>query len=264
MEISTVTTDQLITHRTPHMGPDEIEKLAVDIRDNKLRHPVLLSNTTHTLIDGLNRVEAYKLLGWSVIPAIYTDDLTEITDYLEVIRDDEILEVRRISEMIKDIDPLIILRRDSRRHHHYSGGRTKGLPDVETSRDIYLRATGEKPGAIDMIRVVYRTAASGDPEAVKVVARLEAGQIGIYSAGAIIRKLREQRVGGVVHMSSRERRDVMDAAMRSLETTTDQVLKLGRLDDIPADEAEAHITMLLSHKSNIVRIIASLRGPRDS
>lgn len=255
MKIGTVTSDKIHFTRQSRATDAEIKDLAVDIRDNGLKHPILVDSHTGLLLDGLSRVRAYQMLGWSVIPAALFDEPREATDLMEAERENRRWPYQRIMELNSDMK-VITEQWDNRRR---SVGRRpkKGVryPKIEGSRLATSRATGVSENTICRIKILMNLAKDGNPEAQHLVDNIFASPPGspIIGFGRANKLYRLQKT--MLPMSDEERAKTLADILRAVETSLDQVWRVGGLHVLPSEAKGA----LFTQANDIFQAVSKIR-----
>ncbi len=252
MEKGNVTVDAIVCDRRCRATDAEIKALAEDIRDKGLKHPVLVVKGGNVLIDGLSRVKAYQLLGWSVVPALFTADPSEAADELEKLRHGKTLSYERGMEIFYDLKILGKMRSIQRR----TGiPRHTKMPPVESVRTAAWRATGVNENATNRISVLMNLAKAGEPEAIDIVAGIFASEPGSRIIG-FSRATELNRSRNMLEMDLPERIQALFDILRATEKSLEQMRRVGGFELLTHEDAEPVIARL----SSISRVATSIRN----
>lgn len=228
----------------------EIKVLAEDIRDNGMRHPVLVNEKTGEIIDGIKRIEAYAALGWSVIPANYVTDPSEAATAIAEAREGELFPLLRAADIVESLRVLLYERKRSRR-----GTKTVG----EGARPCISRALGTN--GTDAVRyVAMRNRLKENPSdiAKDVLPLVDSGEITV-SVGYkfVLRGWIDEKPP--TPKASPEATDMIRSIIRTIGTTTHQLERAGGVGGIEADDIAQLIKTLLVSKKEINKALIELR-----
>lgn len=167
------------------LGAIETERTLTDTGDltalaNRMRRgnyqPILVFGDM-TLIDGLRRIEAAKLLGWGEIDAVVTYDIFEIRDHLQEAHRAGMPSPRRVYEFYPTLKKVLnhYLRRLKQEHQWLK----RDNPAKRISSGQFYTESLNVPYGHYVIRVnwLYRAADSGDSFAKDLVLQVEAGEM---------------------------------------------------------------------------------------
>jgi hypothetical protein len=255
MEKGNVTADAIICDRQCTATDAEIKALAEDIRDHGLKNPVLVGKEAGILIDGLKRMKAYELLGWSVVPALFTNDPSEAADVLEKLRRGKILGYRRAMEIYHDLK-VLGMARAVRRRRSPRAGRAAKFPPIEMVRPAAKRATGMTENALNRLTVLMNLAEAGNQEAMNIVSVVFASAAGSRIVGFSRAIALNQPPKPMLEMSVPERTQALSDIVRATEKSLDQMTKVGGLHLLPHEDAETVIARL----SDISRTATKIRN----
>ena len=256
MEIGNVTPEKIHFSRQSRATDAEIEALAVDIRDNGLKYPVLVDAHTGLLLDGLNRVRAYKLLGWSVIPARLFDSPREATDAMEAERNGELWPYERTMELYSDMKVITEQWDNRRRTGRKRPKKGFSYPKIEGSRTATCRATGVSENGICRINILVNLANAGNQEARGLVNKIYAGPPGSPITGFDRANKLYRLQKNMLPMSDEERAKALTDILRAVETSLDQVSRVGGIHILPPEANET----LLAQATDIYKTISKIRN----
>jgi hypothetical protein len=259
MEKGNVTADKIHYSRQSRATDAEIKALAEDIRDNGLQHPILVDAHSGLLLDGLNRFLAYKMLGWSVVPALFFDTTSEAADVLMSVRGEGILfSHQRNMELYADFK---VLSRewDLRRRTGSKRGQGK-LPPIESARLACARACGVSENSINRLHMLMNMAKEGNQEAVEVVKAIFASPPGSPILGYERISTMNNALKKMSPMDEEERVAAITNVVKAAETALDQAFRIGGMHTISQDNREA-IKARLNNLTRSIRLInRGLRG----
>lgn len=200
------------------MGQDDIEALAINIRDSGMRHPILVvsgPDDTFRIIDGISRVEAASKLGHVTIEAMVVSDLEQACNELRKVNKGRELNPRRVWEISVALEEIWAKRGNKRR------GRQ--VEDNRTGSDLVGEALGYSSANLKDIRATYRFGVHTEMGLV-AIAEMEAGTRGVVSARTLAYKafkLAEIPVRTIPATGAEVRRQqgVLSSVARSLGTT---------------------------------------------
>ncbi len=247
MEFGNVTADSIVVTRDCRATAKEIKALAIDIRDNGLQVPVLVGETSRVLVDGLTRLKAYERLGWSVVPAQFTDDPIEAADLMEKLRDGQIVVThQRANEILQDLKELAVPLMSGRRRRP----RGTSVSPIEGIRSCVQRATGYSQNTLTRVNVIKNMALSGDANAMEVLQGIYASPPSGPVVGFGRIQALQKRKG--LSMSLEERTETLKAILRSVELGMAQINRVGGFGDLSEEDRET-FTRQLSEISTAAR-----------
>lgn len=247
MEFGNVTADSIVVERECRATAKEIKALAIDIRDNGLQVPVLVGKTSRILIDGLTRLKAYEKLGWSVVPAQFTDDPIEVADLMEKQRNGQILVThQRAYELLQDVKVLGKLRESLRRRRP----RGTKVGHIEGVRPCVERATGYSENTLTRVVVIKNMADAGDPNAIEVLENIFNSPPNSPVLG--FKRIMEIRNRRGLSMSLGERTETIKAILRSVELGLAQIDRVGGFNEL-AEEDRTRFTQQLAEIAHDAR-----------
>jgi hypothetical protein len=222
--------DLLPQERTTEATPEEIQKLADDILINGLKHAIVIFDGQ--VVDGLARIEAFKILGREEIPAMVSDKFEVLAPSIAKARTQVMSEgdaVTRLLILNPAIDRLVSYRRIT------SGGIKKSGVTLGLSiRELVTMATGLTLGKAEIARRLVRRAS--DPEVLKKIEQIKAGQTTLYGY------LRWQQEGEGNELepvaTADEVRLVMNKGLRALATTVETLSKFGPASQLTLTERQ--------------------------
>jgi hypothetical protein len=207
----------------------EIKALAEDIRDNGLQHPILVDAHSGILLDGLSRFLAYKMLGWSVVPAQFFDTGTEAADALQALRGNNIVGYQRTMEMYDDFRVITRLWDNRRR----MVPKRRKLAPIEHARYACFRATGISENAINRLNMLVNLAKAGNVEARETLANIFASPAGSPIIGFQRAMLLNAANRKTMPMSDEERVESLTNVLKAAETALEQAFRIGGLHILP-------------------------------
>lgn len=251
MRKGNVTVDVIVCDRECHATDAEIKALAEDIRDNGMSNPILAVEDSLELIDGLTRVKAYELLGWSVVPALFATTHSEAADVLEKIRHGKMLSYQRGMEVFRVLK--ILGKKATLQRRRVPRGTKK--PPAEQVRSAASRATGMSENAINRISVLENLANNGNVEAIQIVTDIFASPPGSRIIG-FSRALSLNRTRSMLEMPAPERMKAISDVLQATEKSLEQVDRVGGLNLLPPEDAGTVIARL----SDIARLATKIRN----
>jgi len=258
MEKGNVTADKIHYSRQSRATDAEIKALAEDIRDNGLRHPILVDARSGLLLDGLNRFLAYKLLGWSVVPALFFDNPSEAADELLTVREGKLFGHQRHMELYEDFRTLSH-EWDLRRRAGVKRGQGKLAP-IEGARKACARGCGVSENAINRVNMILRKANEGNVEAKEMVEKIYASPPGSPIMGY-------ERISAMVNadkrmtpMEEEERVKSLINVVKAAETALGQAFRIGGMHKLSAEGRE-EIQLKIKGLAESIRLLRKeLRG----
>lgn len=159
--------------RESKLTEEEIEALAVSIRDTGMKHPVLATlnrlDGTYSIVDGLSRILAASKLGLVTIEAVVAEDLGQACKLLEKVNAKRTLNVRRQWEISDDLLPLMLERRT-----YNLRARNGRMPSEERGLQSVARAIGLKSEhVLKIIRECYKVGPGLGDEGLELLRRME-------------------------------------------------------------------------------------------
>lgn len=257
MEIGNVTSDKIHYTRQSRATDAEIKALAIDIRDNGLKHPVLVDAHSGLLLDGLNRLRAYQMLGWSVVPARFFDTPSEAADVMQAERDGKLWSYQRAMELFGDVK-LLTAQWDVRRRVGKTRPRkgTSLSKQIEGSRSVTTRATGVTENAISRINILVNMAKAGNAEAQKLVENIYASPPGARIMGFDRTSKLHRLEKDMLPMEDEERVRVLADIFRAVETSLEQVSRVGGIHRLPPDANGK----LLAQTTEILKKVSKIKN----
>jgi hypothetical protein len=252
MRIGTVTAERMQWSRQSRATDAEIKALAEDIRDNGLQHPILVDAYSGRLVDGLNRLLAYKMLGWSVIPAVFFETGSEAADVLQDLRGGKVLDYRRSMEMYDDFR---ILTREWNTRRRVGIKKAQAYEPIERARLACSRAAGISENAINRLNMLINLSNAGNKESKAIVEAIYASTpgspiVGFERAITLNRANRK-----VLPMLDEERVESLINVLKAAETALEQAFRIGGLHILP-DEGRNRVEEKVKDLTRIVRILA--------
>jgi hypothetical protein len=259
MEKGTVTSEKIHFSRQSRATDAEIKALAEDIRDNGLKNPILVDAHSGLLLDGLNRFLAYRMLGWSVVPASFFETPAEAADILQTQRKGKIFDYRRVMEFYQDFRTL---SREWDTRRRTGARRLKGvpLPPMEGARLVCGRACGVSENAINRLNVLTRLANNGNTEAQEIVTQIFDSPPGSPIVGyeRIMNMSAAERRG--FPMEEEKRVQALVNVVKAAETAVDQAFRIGGLHTLSPEGRQA-VQEKVNNLTRAIRVLSrELRG----
>lgn len=255
VSLDTIKTDRSVDDRTG------LEDLASEMKRGHYQPIILWRNMT--LIDGLRRIEAAKILGWAEIDAIVSDDPIGLRDQLRVIHTDNRPSMRRVYQFHAPLKQVVVEYHTELRAAGYWAKKDRPSNIKEIRLDRYLEVALNLPyrGYANRVWRLLHGAEVGDPLATQLLRQLEAGAI---SEGAAFHKL-ETRPKVISRISLPEQRIILTESIRSIvmvNKTLGQLLT-GANFDMPRDEAVALMEEMKSCRKELYTTISKLAKEAD-
>jgi ParB-like nuclease domain len=210
----------------------DIEKLAIDIRDNGLRHPIViglvLETQEHRIIDGMKRVMAYRRLGWSMIDAIITPNHETAMKEFSKANEGRQLSWWESGRVIADLD---LIRPQLPRVLGHKVGRRSTVIDA-----TYSRLTGKPAAHIRAVRSAQAAIAAGNPVVQLTLERFYDDLVGVVQ----LRNDTFGRAGGR-DIPSKQAAELIKNVQRTLFTSLDQadrIVDFSAMTDEEIDETQ--------------------------
>lgn len=209
----------------------ELRELADDIDANGLKYPILVMDDT--VIDGLKRIEAFKLLGRARIPALITTNFGEAAMHLVKVRAGGDIEPGRKIELVEQLEPY-------RQQHHRLRYYPKLLKENHAqpwgsyrTRQLLAMALGAAESYAEAMLLMVKVSAT-DPEVARRLALVKKGQDTIHGVYHSYRRnrLRQDHVSAPVS----EIRTVVNRGIQTMTTTLEAMNKYGSMLAVPSSE----------------------------
>lgn len=225
----------LVMNRTLAPG-DDVSELAAHIQDSGLKFPILVSPRDNTVIDGLRRVEAVRLLGNETIDAVIPSTLREALDHLAATlaftKFQRPVGPRRMAQTKRDIVPVVYFERANlnRGVPVRAGTRPRGSVG-DQSLIILARMFGVTKSTLGVIGRVFALEGTDPPGFVpgELQDMLDGVERGEVRPGSIINRLQQKRLFKGDIRAPQDQRDAMKVAMASLNGVLHGIGNLGPL-----------------------------------
>lgn len=207
----------------------DVTALAESIRINGLIHPITVTEDS-TLIAGERRLEAYRLLGRSAIPARIVSDLTGAVERLRIERDENTERKPMTPEELVSLGlalealerPKALERRDGQLKQGTAGqprsGRTTGTGKQAETREVVAGALGMSATLYERAKAVVKAAQDADePAEVQAVAQEALAEMN-SGAGTItggyekLRAVQPNRQKSIIGDAKKQRHAITKAA----------------------------------------------------
>jgi ParB-like nuclease domain len=241
-------------HRLPVATREDLRSLADDIHTNGLRHPITVSGGV--VLNGLKRVEAFKLLGRARIPAFVSEDYRELCEQLAESREGEKVDIARAMSLVSDLLP--IRSRYITWRKRISAAKRAETTSLLGVRHLLASTIGHTGGATEALSAIM-TRAAVDPEVAKRAQNIITGDETLYG---MLRELRREgtlRKEGDRYTTAEQARAVVESGLRSLATTHGQLVRLGDLAQLTPQEREAFLAALELHRRAIAALGRDIR-----
>lgn len=211
----------------------DLRGLADDIHANGLKHPILVMDDV--VVDGLKRIEAFKLLGRARIPAVVTVNYGEATHYLQKVREGEKIEPPRNLEIVDDLEPF---RQQYHKMRYYpklaKENAAKPWGKLST-RKMLAQALGVAESYAEAILLIMKSAAEHS-EIARRVALIKKGQDTVHGVYKLYRRI--QVTGDHEPAAVAEIRTTTTRGFQTLETTIAAISVHGSMLSLPRSERE--------------------------
>jgi hypothetical protein len=254
VSIDAIKTDRVIT------DTDGLPGLSAMMENGD--YTAILLQGDMTLIDGLRRIEAAKLLGWGEVDAIVTDDIYEIREYLHEAHSEGMPKPRRIYEFYPILKKLIS-------DHQTNLKRTSAWPLKSrsgdqpkiTAEDFYVY-TLKLPYGHYMFRTrrLFDLAKEGDEACIDLAKKVEAGEM---MPGTAFNIIETKFKGGTSTLAPAEQRIVLEESIRSLSMVTKMLNRLGGKVKIPKADLNPLIEELKTQRGVLYTMISRLAKEAD-
>lgn len=261
--------DSIATNRALLDG-DDLTELMQSIKEFPgLARPVLIDKESHLLIDGLRRMRAMQLLGYTEIPVMATETIDETCEmHARVLKHGvaaQPLTTKRVFEFYRDTERQREQRttglRRRRRKNEDGSDRQHAMP----LRKVMLHGLGDySEGAFSALVSVYRKRESEEnPEKLAMIVRtideLERGEISIFQAKArVFGRDRYGLYGNVT--SAPEQRYLLTSAVDQLAGVNTGLRHIGELHpDVTQAELLAYIRRIEQERGLLHNFLNLLR-----
>lgn len=192
----TIPIASISVNRTLEPG-DDVTELAEHIRDSGLVVPLLV-NHNYELIDGLRRLEALRMLGFTAVHVVPVTMFGPAATWIQRAREHGVLArpltPRRVWQLYTMCQPLIQMSRSQERR-----GKPKGKGAHVLGRERFIEATGIKgeswlQATLQTYRMTLEQSARGEL-ARQAVTLIERGDLSVY--GSIEWVKRRYNVGNI-------------------------------------------------------------------
>lgn len=226
----------------------ELRKLADDIHNEGLKYPILVMDGI--VIDGLRRIEAFKLLGRARIPALITTNFGEAALYLEKVRQDAGgFSTRRHVEIVEQLEPFR-QRFHKRRFNRETDDADKPWNDGSSTRALLARALGRSESSTEAL--LFLTKNSNIPEVERRLALIKRGEDTIHGLRQWIARAHPN--SEYANASAPEVTAAMERGFQDLATTLSAMSKYGAMTAL----SRSHRARLLEEVGKIRRQLYSL------
>jgi hypothetical protein len=256
MKKGNVTSEKIHFSRSSRATDAEIKALAEDIRDNGLKHPILVDAHSGLLLDGLNRLRAYQMLGWSVVPALFFDTPSEAADELVKVRAGEPFPHQRNMELYVNFK--VLCRAWDLRRRTGAKQRTK-LPPIEGARVVCSRACGVSENSINRLNMLVNMANHGNHQAARIVGEIYASPPGSPIIGY-------ERISAVNNaqrrmspMREEERVEALTNIIKAADTALEQAFRIGGMHTLSPESRDAVKEKIDSLTKSVRLIVKELR-----
>lgn len=242
----------------------DLETLTTSIKQDGLKHPVLVDEDLH-LIDGLQRIRAAKRLGWTKI------EVTKHTIWKLAVEDLEIqnksvlpLTEKRIWQISESLVPL---SRARLRHLRTGNKETRDAYYAkwghEVPRDQICRALGINEARYTAVRHVYKLAqpVSSDPEqapyAQMLIDKMEAGELTAHQVSwLLLKRNRSPRTS----MPVAKQVQILSDVCRMLDIASKALANLGELSpEMSSEKCQEFLESTLKSNVALTRVRVKLR-----
>lgn len=223
--------DMLPQDRPVTATEKELRALADDIHANGLKHQILVMDGI--VVDGLRRIEAFKLLGRARIPALVTLNYGEATFHLAKVREGEKIEPPRSIEIVEALEPY---RQQYHKLRYYpkqaAENAAKPWGSIPTRR-LLARALGTAESYSEAMLLIIRSA-SENSEVARRLALVRKGQDTIHGVYKLYRRI--ATTGGHESAPASEIRTTVTRGFQTLDTTLNAMVKYGTMLALPREE----------------------------
>lgn len=258
----TVPIDSIVTNRTLESG-DDITELAEHIREHGLAIPILV-NQNYELIDGLRRLEALRMLGFTGVHIVPVTMFGPASTWLKRAREHGVLarplSPRRLWRLYTMCQPLISMSKS-----HERRGKPKGKGAHVHGRENFLEALGMNSesylqAATQIYRMTLEQTARGElaREAVKLI---ESGQLTVYSSLDWVR--RRYTEGNITEAADQV--TLLQNTAHALNGIRFGFKRLAPLHkDVPPEQLEAILKDFRTFRRTLHQLIHTLEREKDS
>lgn len=211
----------------------QLRELADDIHTNGLKHSIVVLDGV--VIDGLKRIEAFKLLGRARIPALVTNNFGEAALYLEKVREGAQVGPPRNVEIVEQLEPF-----RQRYHKLRYSERLWSLNLAKpwgpfTSRTLMAKAIGNSESYTETLLMILKHAPTNEDLA-RRLALIRRGEDTVHGTYWAFRR----QVVAQVHSSAKpeEVKTVMSRGFQTMETTLEAMAKYGAMFSLSREERE--------------------------
>jgi hypothetical protein len=255
-----VTTQTLVIKDLPPQGrtvtnsKDEIQKLAEDIKERGLEHPIVVCDGK--VLDGLKRIEAFKVLGRTEIPALVSTHFAEICLEMAAARTEE-MSVNRALELIEDLHkPKETFLKARKAASGRGKGGLKGPGQGISLRKLMANATGFSEGRLEIaLGLVAR--AQTDPATFNKLVEIRNGTETLY--GYQRWRITRPNTLQTAVAPAEEVRLVMERGLRTLATTIEALGKFGSASVLTLSERTQVVEVLNERWRNLRQLMTLIR-----
>lgn len=232
----------------------DLRDLADDINANGLNFPILVMDGI--VIDGLKRIEAYKLLGRARIPALVTNNFGEAAFFIASVRGDGVLEPPRNVEVAEQLEPF---RQQYHKIRYYPklAKENKSKPWGKlSSRQLLAHALGTAESYAEALILMVGVAKT-DPEIARRVALIKKGQDTIHGVYSLYRRRKGQYE--FVNTPAAEIRSTLERGFQTMETTLAAMSKYGSMLTLSRDERAAIVQQIDSIRRQVFHLAKGIK-----
>lgn len=201
----------------------ELRTLADDIHKHGLKHPILVMDGI--VVDGLKRVEAFKLLGRARIQAMVTTNFGEATAYLQKVRGTSKFGTRRQIEIAEQLEPFRARFHKRRFNADVVEDDAKKSWANIPSRTLLARALGRSESSTEALLFLLKNVQI--PEVGRRLALIKKGEDTIHGLRQWVAKSHPYQ--DFADASVPEITTAMNRGFQDLNTTLDAMSKYGAM-----------------------------------
>lgn len=234
--------DMIPQGRPVHADKGELRKLADSIHTDGLQHPILVMDGI--VIDGLKRVEAFKLLGRARIPAKITTHFGEATEHLEGVRNGGKFGTTRQVEIVEQLEPFRQRFHKRRYNSDVMDEEDKRWNDI-SSRTMLSRAIGRSESSTEAL--LYLINHIQIPEVARRLVLIKRGEDTIHGLRQWIAKSHPRQ--SYANAAAPEITAATDRGFQDLTTTLEAMSKYGAMTAL----SRAHRAKILGEVEKVRR-----------
>jgi hypothetical protein len=256
IETELVISDLLPQARRARIEPGEIAALAKSIKAEGLRFPIIVHDGV--VLNGLKRIEAYKILKRDKIPTRIPASILEVAPELEAQREgsDGLSTIGRTVELAEALQPLQAAWIRDRRIRA-GQARSRGIVN-ETNpgmRVMLAQALGMSEGRVEILKSALQKE-DVDPDLRAHMDLVRKGLATLYSLQSWLYNRKRMRLLPLV--SAEEAREVSERALRSMGAAVEAINKFGSMDMLTRSEREQVAIALRDHRAAIGRLASKI------